>query len=157
VGSKVSGQKSTASPTTALVETLQMLARRLVALTAAAVDQFSRDPITLPQYRTLVVVAGHPGATAGEVAAELGVSAPAVTRLVRTLTRRTLITRRTDEHDRRQVRLRLTPRGTDLVASVTRAREQQFRRAVQRFSDADRDTLLSSLEQLLDGLDVPTR
>lgn len=144
-------------PTTALVETLQLVARRLVALTATAVARFSSDPITLPQYRTLVVVATHPEATASEVAAELGVSAPAVTRLVRTLMRRALITRRNDEHDRRQVRLSLTPRGADLVASVTRSREEQFRLAVRHLSAADRDTLLRSLRHLLDGLELPAR
>jgi DNA-binding MarR family transcriptional regulator len=141
----------------ALVERLQAVSRQVVALTAAAVAESAQNSITLAQYRTLVVLAGTPDATAGEVASQLGVSPPAVTRLVRTLTRRRLVTRRVDSHDRRQVRLSLTSRGATLVASVARARERQFRRAIATLSSAQRSTLLESLGLLLDRLSMPMR
>jgi DNA-binding MarR family transcriptional regulator len=140
-----------------LVDTLQAVARRVVAVTASAIAESSNESITLAQYRTLVVLAGSPGATAGEVAAELGVSPPAVTRLLRTLTRRRLLTRRVNPEDRRQVRLQLTPSATRLIASVARSRERQFRRAVKPLSATQRAALLRGLEELLEGLDVTTR
>src|SRR5918999_325999 len=62
-----------------------------------------------------VVVFGGP-LTLGELAAAEQVKPPTMTRLVRALEARGLVSRETDEHDGRVVRLRATAKGRSLMA-----------------------------------------
>jgi DNA-binding MarR family transcriptional regulator len=75
----------------------------------------SRGPeLTVPQFRVLIHL--RDGQNTNKFLAEkLGVSVPAMSRMVAAMTDRKLISRTTSKHDRREVQLKLTPVGLDLV------------------------------------------
>jgi DNA-binding MarR family transcriptional regulator len=142
----------------ALVSALQETARWLVGLTAKALASVGKDlPITLPQYRLLVLVAVRGECLPSELAEELGVTRPAVTRLLHGLSRMHLIERRVDPLDRRRTWLSVTPGGASIVKTVTRERERLLRPAVRRLSASDREMLHASLSRLLGAAARPQR
>lgn len=67
--------------------------------------------LTVPQFRALVFVAHHDNASLSDIAEHLGISLPAMSRLVGTLVRRGLMCRKEGRDDRRRISLSLTGRG----------------------------------------------
>ena len=95
----------------------------MIAGSLASVD----PPVTMPQWRVLVLAASEPQ-NVKSVAEDLGVHPSNATRLCDRLVRAGLLDRRQPEHDRRQVVLTLTPRGRKIVDRVFAHR----RRAVEQ-------------------------
>ncbi|HET7180893.1 MAG TPA: MarR family transcriptional regulator [Candidatus Limnocylindrales bacterium] len=96
---------------------LESLLERLVvagvAITTRALADASDDwELTFPQWRALLIVGeADDGATVSAVAARVGVTVPATSRLLQRLARRGLLNATSDEQDRRATRARLTARG----------------------------------------------
>lgn len=71
-----------------------------------------RDPrLSVPQFRTLGFVHRHAGTSLSPVADHIGLTLPAMSRLVNGLVRRRFLVRRRLKTDRRQITLGLTPTG----------------------------------------------
>lgn len=85
----------------------------MIAGSLAAVD----PPITMPQWRVLVLAESEPQ-NVKSVAEDLGIHPSNATRLCDRLVRAGLLDRGQLEHDRRQVVLTLTARGRRLVDRV---------------------------------------
>ena len=99
--------------------------------------------LTFPQWRALLVLGeGDDGARIGEVAARVGVTLPATSRLLRRLERRGLTALAVDEHDRRAMRARLTDRGRAVREAILTHRRAAIREIA---------TALPGI----DGLDLP--
>src|SRR5580704_8380575 len=103
-----------------------------------------------------VVVFGGP-LTLGELAAAEQVRPPSMTRIVKALEADGLISRVTDETDRRIARLRATPKGERLMKEGRGARVALLAKLVQPLSAADRKTLDEASQILERTLNVPTR
>ncbi len=58
---------------------------------------------------------GELTATVAEIAAEMSVSVPAVSRTLRSLQEKGFITRQVDENDRRSIRVEVTPEGKEIL------------------------------------------
>jgi DNA-binding MarR family transcriptional regulator len=112
-----------------VVEALLSASRALVGLAARSLADLDAD-VTLPQYRTLVVLAARGPQRAAEVAVELGVTPSTGTRMCDRLVRKGLIRRTRTASDRRSVRLTLTPAGRALVDEVTTRRREELQRIV---------------------------
>jgi DNA-binding MarR family transcriptional regulator len=95
----------------------------MIAGSLAAVD----PPITMPQWRVLVLASPEPQ-NVKSVARDLGVHPSNATRLCDRLVRAGLLDRRPLQDDRRQVVLTLTRRGEDLVDRVFGHRRQAVER-----------------------------
>ncbi len=67
--------------------------------------------LSVPQFRVLLYVRRHPGTPLSGIAEHLGTTLPAASELVARLVRQGLLTRETDERERRRVCIELTPRG----------------------------------------------
>ncbi|MBI4261825.1 MAG: winged helix-turn-helix transcriptional regulator [Actinobacteria bacterium] len=142
-----------------LVDAVQAVARQLVGLTAialASVEHQRGIRVTVPEYRTLVLLATHGERIASELAADLGVTRPAVTRIVSSLASGGLVSRRRMEADRRQFRVTLTHAGRQVVDSATGERERQLRTALGALSPAQRRGLLRALTQFHGALAGPS-
>ena len=74
--------------------------------------------VTSRQVTLLWLIRGHPGLSLRELAAEEGISAPALSGHVDRLEKAKLIDRVRDESDRRRVGLRLTAEGERLLKRV---------------------------------------
>lgn len=115
----------TSPPLTDLLERLVVAG---VAITARALAEAAPGfDLTLPQWRVLLVVGERSeGATVSVVATRMGVTLPATSRQLRRLAQRGLLTLAPDAHDRRAVRVRLTPEGSAVRDRILGYRQRQI-------------------------------
>ena len=66
-----------------------------------------------------------------EISQALKVTPPTVTQLIKGLEERGYVTRTTDPHDRRAVRIRLTPEGEQLITRTNEGIERSFEGLIQ--------------------------
>src|SRR5690242_8818690 len=88
----------------------------------AAID----DDVTLPQYRALVVLASRGPQRPTELADALAVHPSTITRLCDRLVAKRLVDRSESPANRREVSIRLTPKGRRLVDAVTARRREEI-------------------------------
>jgi DNA-binding MarR family transcriptional regulator len=113
----------------ALVEALLATSRALVGLAARSLSDLDAE-VTLPQFRTLMVLATRGPQRAIDLAGELGVSPSTATRMCDRLVRKRLVRRTRPASNRREVRLALTAPGRELVSEVTERRRAELDRIV---------------------------
>jgi DNA-binding MarR family transcriptional regulator len=106
---------------------------------------------TWPGFRLLFVLWLAGPAEAKRVAELSGTSRAAVSALVNTLERDGLVERRQADHDRRAVRLSLTPAGHDAITSAFRAHNERERAWSGVLTEPERATLVTLLEKLMGG------
>ena len=141
--------------TDAIVDDLERIAVGSVGLTTRALAGADAGiELTFPQWRVLLVLGeGEDGARIGEVAARVGVTLPATSRLLRRLERRGLTTLTVDEQDRRATRARLTDHGRAVRAAILDHRRTALRDVVSAIPAAQRRDLGSRLRAIADGLE----
>lgn len=122
-------------------------ARVISGVVAESVAQ-TGDAVTMPQLRTLVLVASRPEVNASAIAASLGVHLSNASRLCDRLVRAGLLHRRQSETDRRNLVLTLTPAGASLVGSIMEHRRLAFARLLARLSPPCRAGLVTALDEL---------
>ena len=108
-----------------------------------------KEHLTLPQMDILVCLGRTEGLTQGEIGDRLGVTGGNITGVVDRLERAGFVYRDRDKRDRRVVRAKLTPKGTDLheeilpifkkkwneIMNILEPEEQrQLNRLLKRFS-----------------------
>lgn len=124
-----------------------------IGVTVRAIDATTgAADLTLPQWRVLVIGSQPGRLRIGDLAAQLGVSVPSASRLVRRMERRQLVSARRGEDDRRSTNVELTPAGRALVAAIVARRRELIAAAVRRHrahEPADAVTLLSSIADQL--------
>lgn len=79
-----------------------------------------RSGLTVPQFRTLYYVSTATGHSLSDVADFIGLSLPAMSRMVDGLVEKRLMVRRTCDDDRRHIRLSLTPLGESTLHEARR-------------------------------------
>jgi DNA-binding MarR family transcriptional regulator len=137
-----------------VVEALLTASRVMVGVAARSLAGLDAD-VTLPQFRTLVVLAARGPQRALDVATELGVNPSTGTRMCDRLVRKGLVRRARHAGDRRVVRLTLTPAGRALVAEVTRARRAELTRLVASIPAEGHASLVTALRAVSDAAGEP--
>jgi DNA-binding MarR family transcriptional regulator len=134
---------------------LERVAVGAVGLTTRALAHADTGfELTFPQWRAILVVGeGGDGARIGEVAARLGATLPATSRLLRRLERRGITMLGTDEHDRRATRVRLTERGRTVRGAILAYRRAALREIALGLPDRDRRAMASGLQAIAGGLE----
>jgi DNA-binding MarR family transcriptional regulator len=128
--------------------------RVIAGIVAESVAQVG-DAVTMPQLRTLVLVATRSDVNASAVATALDVHPSNATRLLDRLVQAGLLDRREAASDRRNVELSLTPDGMRLVDSVMQHRRGGFERILQRMGPAERRRLRVALQDFADAAGEP--
>jgi len=129
----------------AVVEALMRASRALVAITARSLSSVSAE-VTLPQFRTLVVLATRGPQTVTALAENLDVHASTMTRMCTRLVTRGLVVREPSSVDRREVVITLSNAGTDLVDNVMQKRRDEFDRTVRILDPAAQRSLIQTLD-----------
>jgi DNA-binding MarR family transcriptional regulator len=124
--------------------------RALVAMAARSLSDAGEE-VTLTQYRSLVVLASRGSQGVASLAEAVAVTPPTASRLVDRLIRKGLVRRRTDRHDRRQVRIELTEEGRDLVHLVTERRRREIAGLLTRIPHDVQQSMAAGLRQLADA------
>ena len=111
----------------------------------------SEIDLTYAQSQVLFHVAEHPDCHMGEVAKAFGVTLPAVTHIVDRLEQKNLLTRVDHPTDRRVYVLDLTRPGQALVEELQAIRLSAMEEVLAGMSVADRRSVISGLETLVDA------
>jgi len=129
-----------------VVDALLRASRALVSITARSLTAVNED-VTLPQFRSLVVLATAGPQTVSALADRLAVHASTMTRMCNRLVSRGLVVRAPSAVDRREVVIALTTMGTTVVETVMAARRKEIDDVVQRMGDDDRAAVVIALNK----------
>ncbi len=124
--------------------------RVLVAIAAGSLAD-AGEQVTFTQYRSLVVLASPGPRSVAALAEAVAVTPPTASRLCERPVRKGLLRRRTDRHDRRQVRLALTEAGRDLIDTVTERRRQEIADLLASVPAEVQRSTVAALRQLTAG------
>ncbi|MFG2396694.1 MarR family winged helix-turn-helix transcriptional regulator [Streptomyces lydicus] len=129
--------------------------RLLVAISARALAAI--DPtLTLPQLRTLVVLHGEGPVKLAALAIALDVNPSTAMRMVDKLETIGFVDRQVNPDNRREVVLRLTTPGRQLVEKVMAHRYEEIGAIVARLPAEQRTGLVKALRALTDAAGEPT-
>jgi len=101
--------------------------------------------LSVPQFRTLVYLHGHAGATLSDVAEHLGITLPAMSRLVDRLVERGLVSREAHPGDRRCVTLTLTAEGQRVLEAARERTRAEVARVLALLAPAEQEVLRQGL------------
>src|SRR5690242_16030574 len=104
-----------------VVDAVLRASRALVGITARSLAAVNAE-VTLPQFRSLVVLATAGPQTVSALADRLAVHASTMTRMCNRLVTRGLVVRAPSAVDRREVVIALSKTGTSVVEDVMAAR-----------------------------------
>jgi DNA-binding MarR family transcriptional regulator len=102
---------------------LLALSRVFLGLAARSLGGLDEE-VTLPQFRTLVVLVSRGPQRIVDLAKELDVTSSTAVRMCNRLERKNLVTRQERDEDRRAAWVVLTPAGRDLIGQAMRARRE---------------------------------
>ncbi|MCG8922549.1 MarR family winged helix-turn-helix transcriptional regulator [Lentzea sp. CC55] len=128
----------------ALADAVLTASRLLVAVSARSIAA-SGDTITLPQFRTLVVLQSRGAMKLTALADHLGVTPSTATRTVDRLLALEMVARQPNPASRREVVIELSESGRKLVRDVTRRRRAAIRKIVERMPEDQRQGLVDAL------------
>jgi DNA-binding MarR family transcriptional regulator len=130
-----------------VIEAIIHASRAMVGIAIRSLTD-SGEAVTLPQYRTLVVLSDGGARRLADLADALGVSPSTATRMCDRLVRKGLITRTRDELDRREVNLEVTPAGRTTVMEVINRRRSDVCALLTSIPLGTRRELVDSLRLL---------
>jgi DNA-binding MarR family transcriptional regulator len=129
-----------------VVDAVLRASRALVSITSASLSAVNED-VTLPQFRSLVVLATAGPQTVSALADRLAVHASTMTRMCNRLVSRGLVVRAPSAVDRREVVIALTGTGTSVVENVMAARRRKLSEVVEAMGDDDRIAVVVALNK----------
>lgn len=129
-----------------LVEAVLTASRVLVAISAKSLAG-ADEHVTLPQYRTLVVLQARGPQSLQQLSEDLQVVPSTATRMCDRLVRKQLMRRGAATDDRREVELAITPKGSAIVDAVIARRRAEISRIVGRMGAQGRADLVAALQQ----------
>lgn len=132
------------------VDTVLQACRVLVAITARSMAAVP-EATDLLQVRALVVLHSRESLSLGELARSVGIHLTRASRLCDRLVAQGLVDRADDPANRRQLRLRLTGAGRDVVDSVMQQRAEEIRPILARMTTTAREALVTSLGAFSDA------
>ena len=127
------------------VTTAVLTASRLLVAVSVRSLNAVRARVTVPQFRMLVVLSTHGETKLIALAEDLGVNPSTAMRMAERLDAAGLIDRQVNPASRREVLLRLTTAGREVVDEVTARRRDEIAGIVARMPPALRSGLIDAL------------
>jgi DNA-binding MarR family transcriptional regulator len=127
-----------------ITDALLTASRLLMAISAQSIAQVD-DTITIPQFRTLVILSNRGPMNLATLAGLLGVQASATGRMVDRLVSAGLIDRLPHPTSRRELLVSLTARGHEVVRQVTELRRAEIAVIVAKMPPPERRGLVRAL------------
>jgi len=133
-----------------LVTAVLTASRVLVGVAVRSLAEVE-DTVTVPQFRTLVVLDAHGPMNLNALAGLLGVTPSTALRMIDRLLAVELVTRRDNPANRREVLLELATEGRVIVDQVTAKRRAEIARIVLGMPAAQRTELIAALRAFADA------
>jgi DNA-binding MarR family transcriptional regulator len=134
----------------ALTSALLTASRVLVAVSARSLGA-AEERVTLPQFRMLVLLASYGETNLVSLADKLMVNPSTALRMVDRLVDGGFVERRVNPASRREVLLRLTPAGQQIVDEVTIRRRREIAAIVARMSPLERTVVVKVFQAFADA------
>ena len=99
--------------------------------------EFAHVDLTMAQAKILYLLLGATDSTVTDLAQKLGVTVSTASGAVERLVELGLVDRRDAPHDRRSVRLSLTPEGSEAIGQIREFGAIQMRTILEAIDDAD--------------------
>lgn len=147
-------KKTTAADAQDLVTAVLTASRVLLGVAVRSLAEVE-DTVTIPQFRTLVVLDTHGQMNLNTLAGLLGVTPSTALRMIDRLLAADLVTRRDNPANRREVLLELTAAGALLVEQVTAKRRAEIAQIVTGMPAGQRSELITALRAFADAADEP--
>lgn len=128
----------------AITDALLTASRLLVGISAHSIALVD-EAITIPQFRTLVILSNRGPINLATLAGLLGVQPSAAGRMVDRLVSAGLIDRLPHPSSRRELLAALTPRGRGVVRKVSTHRRAEIARIVEKMPSRERHGLVRAL------------
>ncbi|MXX32763.1 MAG: winged helix-turn-helix transcriptional regulator [Chloroflexi bacterium] len=112
-------------------------------------DRLSAVDLSLDEFLALESVAVRPGVTAAELSASIVIEAPAFSRLIQSLVKKRLLTRRRSRIDRRRVHLSANAAGLERVERASQIAAEAEQEFLQPLNAAELRLLKRALKHLL--------
>jgi DNA-binding MarR family transcriptional regulator len=128
----------------AITDALLTASRLLVAISARSIADVD-ESITIPQFRSLVILSSRGSMNLATLAGLLGVQPSTTGRMVDRLVTAGLIDRQPHPNSRRELLVELSPRGHELVRMVTARRRKEIAQVVQNMPERERQGLVRAL------------
>ena len=127
-----------------LLETVPLTMRAIIAQMRA----HHALNLSVPQFRTLVFLHRHGGASLSDVAEHLALTPPSVSKLIDALVTRGVVTRQTHPGDRRRVTLALTAGGREILQSAREAAQAHLAKELAKLPAGERATVAQAMRAL---------
>lgn len=137
-------------------DTLDLVMRAVNSTLLGGAEFWARLNLTMPQLKVLMLLGAHDGVPVSWLASRMRVSPPNVTGILDRLETQGWVRRANDAHDRRVVRVVLTPEGHRLLQDLHEAGAQRVRVILGGMGTDDRAALHQGLAALLDAVDRAT-
>ncbi|MFI5890196.1 MarR family winged helix-turn-helix transcriptional regulator [Actinoplanes sp. NPDC051513] len=138
-----------------VVGALLAVSRVFVGVAARSLNELDED-VTIPQFRTLVVLVSRGPQRVVDLAQELAVTSSTATRMCNRLVRKGLVSRVSRPEDRRAAWVTLTEPGRVLVGDVMRRRRDQVSALVAELSLTRPLAFAATLNALAEAAGEPT-
>ena len=106
------------------------------------------NDLTVPLFRTLMFLGGHPGVSLLDLAGHLGLTSPSVCKIVDGLVAQTLVMRHHSNIDRRKITLALTPDGQDVLDESRTSTQARLADLLSPLSSEQCETVFQALSIL---------
>lgn len=127
-----------------LMDVVPMLMRHI----RAEMRRRGMKGLTLPQFRALIYINRHQGASLSQVAGMVGLALPSVSKLIDGLVVRELVERASAENDRRRVSLSLSRTGRETLARARKGTEARLAEKVAGLSSEERRAVCRAMRSL---------
>jgi len=104
--------------------------------------------LSVPQFRVLVYLHRHEGASLSDVAEHMGLTLPSMSKMVDGLVARELVSRRVDPKDRRRVVLAPTALGRTTRQAAHKATESRLAERLAVLSAPERRNIIEAMQAL---------
>jgi DNA-binding MarR family transcriptional regulator len=104
--------------------------------------------LSVPQFRVLIFLNRHEGASLSDVAGHVGLMLPSMSRMTDGLVARNLVIRQTDADDRRRVVLTLTTLGRRAMQSAYQSTQAHLTKRLATVPASDQTLILKAMQAL---------
>jgi len=104
--------------------------------------------LSVPQFRALIFIYHHGGASLSQVAEHVGLSRPSMSKMIEGLVRKGHVGRQPHPGDRRRLRLDLTPEGRSTLSAALRGARQRLAETLRPLRPCDRAIVVEALKTL---------
>jgi DNA-binding MarR family transcriptional regulator len=104
--------------------------------------------LSVPQFRVLIFLNRHAGASLSDIAEYLGLTLPSMSKMIDGLLARNMVTRQMDSEDRRRVTLALTALGRQAMQSAYKATESSLAERLVVLPAPERRIIIEAMQVL---------